>query len=115
MGDFRSQWPPTGIKMPVMVFGNGLCLNKGDMYPDFLTEIASYGYLVIANGQPGGWGIAKVTQMIDAIDWVMKEENTKKYGTIDTEKIAVSGQSCGGLEAYSTSKSIPSSISWGRY
>jgi hypothetical protein len=100
--------PPEGIKMPVMVFGNGLCLNMGNMYPNLLTEIASYGYLVIANGPPkGGSGYAKVTQMTESIDWAMKEEGTKKYGTIDTQKIAVSGQSCGGLEAYSASKYIP--------
>ena len=99
--------PPKGVKMPVMLFANGLCLNTGNMYPNFLTEIASHGYLVIANGVPGGVGFAKVTQMIDAMDWVMKGEGTKKYGEIDAQNIAVSGQSCGGLEAYSASKQIP--------
>jgi hypothetical protein len=98
--------PPRGIKLPVMVFANGLCLNIGNMYPKFLTEIASHGYLVIANEVPWGIGFAKPNQLTDAIDWVMKEENTKKYGIIDAQKIAVSGQSCGGLEAYSASKSF---------
>jgi hypothetical protein len=98
--------PPEGIKMPVMAFANGSCLHTGNMYPRFLTEVASHGYLVIANGVPGGLGLAKINQLTDAINWVMKENNTKKYGSIDTNHIAVSGQSCGGLEAYSASKSL---------
>jgi hypothetical protein len=100
--------PPEGIKMPVMAFANGLCLRTGNMYPKFLTEIASHGYLVIANGVPGGMGFANPNQLTDAIDWVMKEVNTKKYGLIDAQNIAVSGQSCGGLEAYSASKFLAS-------
>ena len=37
--------------------------------------------------------------MTESIDWVHKG-NAKKYGEIDAEKIAASGQSCGALEAY---------------
>jgi hypothetical protein len=100
--------PPTGVKMPVLIFGNGLCLNMGTMYPNFLTEIASHGYLVIANGPPkGGSGFAKSIQMTESIDWVTKNASAGKYGAIDAEKIAASGQSCGGLEAYSASKQPP--------
>jgi dienelactone hydrolase len=54
----------------------------------------------------GGMGQSKVSQMAESIDWVMKG-GAAKYGDIDTEKIAAAGQSCGGLEAYSTSYHEP--------
>jgi dienelactone hydrolase len=47
-------------------------------------------------------GQTKVQDLTDSIDWVFKG-NANKYGDIDTTKIAVAGQSCGGLKAYSTS------------
>jgi dienelactone hydrolase len=112
--------PPSNVKMPVVVFGEGGCLNGGTTYSPFLTELASYGYLVIANGPPRNGpmtvvnnkinltdliimtssGQTKVQDLTDSIDWVMKGSGSK-YGNIDTTKIATSGQSCGGLEAYS--------------
>ena len=32
-------------KMPVVIWGNGSCLYAGNRYRQFLTEIASHGYL----------------------------------------------------------------------
>jgi dienelactone hydrolase len=124
--------PPAGIKMPVMVFGNGGCVNIGSSLQSLLTEIASHGYLVIANGPIGNisamgfpsgglpklpdlmamlqgmrkTSTAKVKQQKDAIAWVTGGGGTK-YGDIDKDKIVASGQSCGGLEAYSTSYHDP--------
>ncbi|KAF2402193.1 hypothetical protein EJ06DRAFT_520252 [Trichodelitschia bisporula] len=46
--------PPPSLKMPVFIWGNGGCTSSGTPYAMFLTEVASYGYLVIANGPPGG-------------------------------------------------------------
>jgi len=40
-------------KMPVFIWGNGSCLYAGNRYRQFLTEIASHGYLVIAGGPMG--------------------------------------------------------------
>lgn len=40
-------------KMPVVVWGNGSCLYAGNRYRQFLTEIASYGYLVVSGGPMG--------------------------------------------------------------
>jgi len=37
-------------KLPVVIWGNGSCLYAGNRYRQFLTEIASYGYLVITGG-----------------------------------------------------------------
>jgi len=114
--------PPAGIKMPVIVWGNGGCMAAGTMFSDFLTEIASYGYLILANGNPGsnssapkgadsplsglsgamGAGQTKVQMITDSIDWVTKG-SASKYGDIDIAHLAAAGQSCGGLEAYSAS------------
>jgi dienelactone hydrolase len=40
-------------KMPVVIWGNGSCLYAGNRYRQFLTDMASYGYLVIAGGPMG--------------------------------------------------------------
>jgi hypothetical protein len=126
---YAPKTPPAGVKMPVVVFGNGGCVNIGTLMSSLLTEIASHGYLVIANGPPrpgvsmagalpqlGGKGLqgllgglgsllstaqSKVSQMTESIDWVHKG-GAKKYGDIDVDKIAASGQSCGALEAYAS-------------
>jgi hypothetical protein len=37
-------------KLPVVAWGNGACINAGNRFRDFLTDISSHGYLVIANG-----------------------------------------------------------------
>lgn len=42
-----------GKKMPVVIWGNGSCLYAGNRYRQFLTEIASHGYLVITGGPMG--------------------------------------------------------------
>lgn len=40
-------------KMPIVIWGNGSCLFAGNRYRQFLTEIASHGYLVISGGPMG--------------------------------------------------------------
>ncbi|NOT59671.1 MAG: alpha/beta hydrolase, partial [Acidobacteria bacterium] len=57
------------------------------------------------------------SQLIDAIDWAIKE-NTRKgssyFGKLDTTKIAVMGQSCGGVQAIKASLDprVTMTISW---
>ncbi len=41
------------VKLPTMAWGNGACVADGNAFRLFLTEIASHGYLVIANGPIG--------------------------------------------------------------
>lgn len=100
------------------------------MFTDFLTEIASYGYLILANGNPApnttatapkgeginpvagllsamGSGMSKVQMLTDSIDWVTKG-NAAKYGDIDVAHLAAAGQSCGGLEGEFTHFHTPS-------
>jgi hypothetical protein len=40
-------------KLPVVVWGNGACVNTGNRFRQFLTEISSHGFLVIALGPIG--------------------------------------------------------------
>lgn len=40
-------------KLPVLIWGNGSCLYAGNRYRQFLTEVASHGYLVISGGPMG--------------------------------------------------------------
>lgn len=116
--------PPQGVKLPVIAWGNGACGTDGTGFANFLTEIASYGYIVIADGAPGAAGQkasggvisslgggssgvqSKVSDMRDSIDWALAGK-AAKYGDIDTTKVATAGQSCGGLESYSTSYHDP--------
>lgn len=37
-------------KLPVVAFGNGACGNEGNVFAPFLSEIASFGYVVVADG-----------------------------------------------------------------
>jgi len=140
-------------KLPIMAWGNGACAADGNAFRLFLTEIASHGYVVIANGPIGpdraqfpptmspnrsaapagdrGPGaqedraplpgaVAKPTvppsitstpptttaQLIEAIDWAISEnsrQGSRYYDKLDTEKIAVAGMSCGGVQAIEAS------------
>jgi hypothetical protein len=47
---YAPKTPPAGTKMPVLVWGEGGCLNGETTYSPLLTEIASHGYLVLVNG-----------------------------------------------------------------
>ena len=109
------------LKLGVVSWGNGGCSDDGASSRFHLLEIASHGYLVIASGrvlsgpgappaeprpaaQPGQPLPARTraSDLTDAIDWVLAE-NTRKgslyYGRIDPARVALSGWSCGGLQA----------------
>lgn len=93
-------------KLPIIAWGNGACANSPWEHVNFLSEVASHGFLVIAigpmpqEGQRGG-GRSTSSQLIDAINWAIAQNSDKAsvyYNKIDITKIAVSGMSCGGLQ-----------------
>lgn len=86
------------VKLPVLVWGEGGCAASGTAFARFLTEIASYGYIIFASGAPGGTGTTTSKLMVDALDFVNKTR-TSIYAQADLTKIAAAGMSCGGLEA----------------
>jgi hypothetical protein len=122
-----------GEKLGVVAWGNGGCAADGAGGRFHLAEIASHGYLAIANGTilsgpgapprtplpvppPGGPAApgatpaprsipppaTKAASLTDAIDWALAENarvGSPYFGRIDPQRIAVSGWSCGGLQA----------------
>lgn len=99
-------------KLPVIAWGNGACYNSPWEHYKFLNEIASHGFLVIATGtMPKETGEqvkdrSESSQLTDAIDWAVAQNSNKKsiyFNSLDLSKIAVSGMSCGGLQALEVS------------
>jgi hypothetical protein len=37
-------------KLPVVAFGNGGCANVGNAFQNYLSEVASHGFIIVANG-----------------------------------------------------------------
>lgn len=97
-------------KLPIIVWGNGACANSPWEHVNFLSEVASYGFLVVALGpmpQEGekGSGRSVSSQMTDAINWAIAQngdKNSPLYEKLDVAKISVSGMSCGGLQTLET-------------
>ncbi len=111
----------------IYVFGNGGCSADGTSSRNHLLEIASHGYLVIASGvippatpsapaaapAPAAPGAPKLvaqtptSALVEAIDWAQRE-NAKPgspfQGRIVADAVAVSGWSCGGLQALSAAQ-----------
>jgi hypothetical protein len=93
-------------KLPIIAWGNGACANSPWEHVNFLSEVSSYGFIVIAIGpmpQEGerGRGRSTSSQLTDAINWAIAQNSDKAspyYNKIDVTKIAVSGMSCGGLQ-----------------
>lgn len=97
------------LKLPVIAWGNGACANSPWEHVNFLNEVSSYGFLVIAIGpmpeegqESGNGGRSTSSQLTDAIDWAIAQNNNANsayYQKIDVDNVAVSGMSCGGLQA----------------
>ncbi len=112
----------------IYVFGNGGCSADGTSSRNHLLEIASRGYLVIASGTipraaesvpastpapsppspaPKLTAATPTRALTDAIDWAQRENarNASPFkGRIATDQVAVSGWSCGGLQALSAAQ-----------
>jgi hypothetical protein len=100
-------------KLGVVAWGNGGCSPDGASTRFHLLEIASHGYLVIAAGNilsgPGAPPPAATppprtaaADLTAAIDWALAENarnGSPYFGRIDAAQVAVSGWSCGGLQA----------------
>ncbi|HWU04672.1 MAG TPA: hypothetical protein VN222_18185 [Novosphingobium sp.] len=111
-------------KLPIVAFGNGACANIGNRFRFFLTDVASHGYVVLATGplasHTAEWKVSLTpdnapppaqrppqsyaAQLNDAIDWAIAENArpaSPYFGKLDPSRVAVAGQSCGGLQAIS--------------
>ena len=93
--------------LPVLVWGNGACANSPWEHMNFLNEIASQGYLVLATGiipMEDEWykgPMSRSEQQIESIDWIIAQNADPKspyYQKVDVKNICVAGMSCGGLQ-----------------
>jgi hypothetical protein len=95
------------VRLPVLAWANGGCANSPRGFEPFLMEIASHGFLVIAIGTtPPQQAQTSYKQLTQAIDWAAEQNGRQggKYrGKLDLSKVAVGGQSCGGLQAIEAS------------
>jgi len=95
-------------KLPIVAWGNGACADSPWEHVNFLSEVASHGFLVVAIGpmpaegqQGAAGGTTKSSLMTEAINWAIAQNSdrtSRYYRKLDTSKIAVAGMSCGGLQ-----------------
>lgn len=114
------------FQMPVVVWGNGGCRNSSMEADYFLRELASTGVLVIAIGPPrnpfDAADLSNVARprpelLIDAIDWALAQNRRATSllkGRVDTRRVLVMGQSCGGWEATDASSDprVDATVVW---
>jgi acetyl esterase/lipase len=93
--------------LPVLVWGNGACANSPWEHMNYLNEIASHGYIVLATGiipMTDEWykgPMSRTEQQIESIDWIIAQNadpTSPYYNKIDVKNICVAGMSCGGLQ-----------------
>jgi hypothetical protein len=136
-------------RLPIIAWGNGACSNAGLLFQEFLSNVASYGFLIIVSGPkdaplpafaraaargasssgaaapppaPPAAGtppppMTHDADMQTAIDWAIKETGAPSspyHDKLNPKKIAVMGQSCGGLQtiANSVDPRVKTSIVW---
>ena len=92
--------------LPIIVMSGPGCDYDGDSYRPFWTEVASYGYVVVASGLPvkdgyrAAMGFNKASSYELGLQWAAAEnvrKDSKYYGKLAPDNCAAMGQSCGGF------------------
>jgi hypothetical protein len=108
---YRPETLSAETKHPIVVFGNGGCLLNGTLFGQWTLELASYGVVSVVDGKPQSKptddpifnGIRSGPDgkpLVMAMDWITAENErpcSMFYHKLDLAKIAVAGQSCGGM------------------
>lgn len=118
-------YQPSELKgsYPVVLWGNGSCVNSNYGYREFLAEVASHGFLVVAIGpyldapaprqqrpaDPAEWPPFETdaSQLLDGLDWIVAQNadsNSVFHQKVNVDKVAVMGHSCGALQAVKASR-----------
>src|SRR5689334_16388712 len=86
--------------LPVVAFANGGCRNTSGEFRNFLSDLASQGFLVIAIGPAGNavvmgseerTNMTAPSQLLDAVTWAIAENGragSAYYQKVDTGKVA---------------------------
>ena len=94
-------------KLPVLVFCNGGCMDTSIGYENMLSDIVSYGYVVVAIGQLQMMAQhnkdrhTPSSMVAKALDWISQQATdptSPYYDKIDVDRIAGAGHSCGGAQ-----------------
>ena len=129
-------------RLPIIAWGNGACSNAGLLFREFLSGIASHGFMIIVSGprdaplpsfaraaqgapppSPSAPGapppppMTKDADMQTALDWAVRENAavaSPYHDRLNPDRIAVMGQSCGGLQAIvnSADPRVKTTIVW---
>ena len=101
--------------LPVVAFANGGCRNTSGEFRNFLSDIASHGFLVVSIGPAGNSVVmgseertntTNSSQLLDGVNWAIAENDRDGgdfYQKIAVSRVAVMGQSCGGGQAVDVS------------
>jgi hypothetical protein len=101
--------------LPSVAFGNGGCRNTSGEFRNFLSDVASQGFLVVAIGPAGNAVVmgseertntTAASQLLDGVTWATAENaraGSAYFQKLDVTKVAVSGQSCGASQAIEVS------------
>ena len=101
--DFRI-YEPTGAEgnIPVIHFLHGFSY-KIAYYDDFLTQLASHGFIVVSSqsnhgtlGIGGDTTTKEAEQIVTFLNWLKQNLQTKVSVTVDVDNIGISGHSRGG-------------------
>lgn len=101
------------VKLPILLFANGGCMDTSVGYERMLTEIASHGYVVVAIGEMQVYQFDREekgtpsSMLMKAMEWIIKEsarEGSDYCGMVDVDRIAAAGHSCGGAQVLCNAK-----------
>ncbi len=105
--NMRAAMDRNAAKLPVLIFANGGCMDTSIDYENMLTDIASYGYVVIAIGELQMYAQHEKDQhtpssmVTKAMDWICQQAadaGSIYYNKVNVDKMAAAGHSCGGAQ-----------------
>ncbi len=103
---YRPVGVPRSTRLPVVVWANGGCRLSNEEFQTFLGQIAAHGFAIIAIGALDARFASEMgpgpdpAYLTKAIDWITEPSHPSDMRrSLDPSKIAVMGQSCGGIQA----------------
>lgn len=110
-------------RYPVVVWGNGGARNSNEEFQTFLSQVAAHGFVIIAIGELDARfcppvGEPDPAKMTWVVDWVSHDpgdgEGAELRHQIEASKVAVMGQSAGGVQAWGAAghPAVSSMASW---